>query len=170
MPSIRRTIVAFGLMICSFSCVTTPSPAAHSPPPGTTRHANLELDEPTTTVSTTHVTRKILMIYRLDLMKDNSHSLAVAQVIRADEPQVRNCYARRLNETTDIHGRLALTFNLNKATGRMERVTRTGGSLKDERLVTCVTSRLTQLSFNVPHDMSGKLDYLFGSRDTPRSQ
>ena len=119
-----------------------------------------------TDLATYKVMRRVSMYYKLDLLKDNALSPAMAEVMRIGDDAVRGCYLERLEQSPQLKGQVALSFVLSKSSGTMRRIARIGGSLTDKPLVACIGRELGRLPFNPPRPVRGKLLYSFGVDET----
>jgi hypothetical protein len=115
-------------------------------------------------------TRFIKMLYKVDLRKNNGYARMVAEPITANEEKLRNCYSNRLDYEPKLKGELALRFYLDKSSRTMQNITKTGGTINDTRLISCLTGELSKITFKTPHSMPGQLTYLFDVKEQTVAQ
>lgn len=112
-------------------------------------------------IASYRLARQISMFYRLDLRKDNAHSLRVAAAMREHDNVLRDCYMKRLDDSPQLRGNVELTFALSKTAQAFTEINHVGGSMKDKSLVGCLKQRLAEIPFSPPHDIHGSLNYSF---------
>jgi len=79
---------------------------------------------------------------------------SIAQVVRAHQPEIQDCYERMLAERQQkVQGRLLTSFVITPAgTVNKARVEKQGTTLKDKDLHACVVEVLAKLRFPKPAD------------------
>jgi hypothetical protein len=73
----------------------------------------------------------------------------IKRIIRANFPLFRACYQQGLKKDPDLRGTIAVKFVID-ATGAVDSVKGTGGSLKDEQVSKCVLDVYRVLTFPAP--------------------
>lgn len=175
MPSTILLILVTLLALQTLSCATTKrdeeprrarSAAVDPSIPRPKVRLSVVEDNKMTTLATYRVLRQVSMFYKLDLLKDNVLTAAMADIMRTNDEKIRECYVSRLEEAPTLKGQIALSFLVSKASGGIRRVSQVGGTLTDRPLLGCISRELAKLSLNPPKSLRGRLVYSFDVVET----
>lgn len=108
-------------------------------------------------------TRKVSMVFRLDLFKHNQFALPMIRVIEHHDPTLRACYIDRLNINEQLRGSIKFSMLFSKNLSSIKKLKFSGGSINDPELVRCLLSELHSLNFPVQENMLGELSFNFDS-------
>ncbi len=167
---LARQIVIAGALIFLPGCATLyeldrGSAPRYLPPPPKPR-GEVQVATPLgEDIANYKVSRKIAMVYKVDLKRHNYYSPAVAQRLQAYDEVVRQCYVNRLDAVPNLKGHITFNVTLSKSTGTIDKIERTSGSLKDQAVVQCIKQRIARINFNPPTNMLGKIQFAFAYVD-----
>lgn len=106
-------------------------------------------------------TRQIGLFYGLNLFKHNAYAQSMMTVLEQEDLKLRECYIDRLARVPELQGTMIFRFILSKQSQGMKSLKRTGGTLTDPKLVSCIYYRLGALTFPVNRNMIGEVSFKF---------
>ncbi len=112
-------------------------------------------------LATVRTSRLIDMRYMLDLYEHNSKAKLVSEVLDQRDSSFRDCYTDRIKNIPDLKGTLNFAFRYSRRTPGLHFVQRTGGSIKDPLLETCITGELQRIPVTTLVSGRGELRYSF---------
>jgi hypothetical protein len=122
---------------------------------------SMDANNGATTLAKNRFTRKIKMVYRIDLFKHNAYAQSLANVMKPHEDRIRACYTDRLEKIPGLSGGLGFNIWLKKEVSAIHQIKRTSGSIKDKPLIDCLVGALRRMPLHSPANMRGRLDYVF---------
>lgn len=135
---------------------------------GTTGHLllNLKLAEPAAPQQLRQVlrsTRTISMQFKLNLFRQNAFAPAMAQVLQANDPDIRSCYLDLLERKPEAQGQLSFTFVYSSSTRSIKSLKMKQTDLPDEVFLECMNLKLMGLDFPIGPSLIGELSYQFAT-------
>ena len=112
-------------------------------------------------LATVKTSRMIDMRYMLDLYEHNSKAKIVSEVLDQSDGSIRDCYTDRIKAIPDLKGTLNFAFKMSRRTPGLHFVQRTGGSIKDPLLETCISGELQRVPVTALVSGRGELRYSF---------
>jgi hypothetical protein len=126
---------------------------------GSTRTRNALTDR--SAIATVRTSRLIDMRYMLDLFEHNSKAKQVSEVLDQRDSSIRDCYTDRIKAVPELKGTLNFAFKYSRRTPGLHFVQRTGGSIQDPLLETCISSELQRIPITTFVSGRGELRYSF---------
>lgn len=105
----------------------------------------------------------ISMTYSLNLFRHNRRAQPIMDVVKAADPNIRQCYLEVLQSHPHLQGKLKFRFILSKNTQAIKSLKHSGGSLQHPPMTNCVYHKLGALTFPVKVNMIGELIFNFHS-------
>lgn len=105
--------------------------------------------------------RSVSMVYKMDLRQFARYNRSVLPVLQGHDARLRSCYTDRLEENDRLGGTVSFRFILTKRTGTVRKLTYTGGTIKDGKMIKCLYYELAQLHFPVRAPVDGRLTFQF---------
>jgi hypothetical protein len=112
-------------------------------------------------IATVKTARMIDMRYIVDLYEHNSKAKIVSEVLDQNDSNIRDCYTDRIKEVPELKGTLNFAFRISRRTPGLHFVQRTGGSIKDPLLETCISGELQRVPVTAFVSGRGELRYSF---------
>jgi hypothetical protein len=112
-------------------------------------------------IATVRTSRLIDMRYMLDLYEHNSKAKQVSEVLDQRDGSIRDCYTDRIKDVPELKGTLNFAFRYSRRTPGLHFVQRTGGSIRDSLLETCISSELQRIPVTTFVSGRGELRYSF---------
>jgi hypothetical protein len=106
--------------------------------------------------------RLVALFYKLNLFKHNYYAKAMSETLTVYDGTLRQCLLDRMAQLDlDIRGQLVFTFILNKTTGTLTKIKKSGGTVQDQDLIRCLSLKLQSIQFSPDSSMIGELTYTF---------
>ncbi len=106
--------------------------------------------------------RLVAFFYKLNLFKHNYYAKSMSETLTVYDGTLRQCLLDRMAQLDqDIRGQLVFTFILNKASGTLTKIKKSGGTVQDQDLIRCLSLKLQSIQFSPDASMLGELTYTF---------
>lgn len=135
---------------------------------GTSGHTLLALKAPTGAArgaqelrQVVRSSRTISMQFRLNLFRQNNFAPAMAEVLQANDPDIRSCYLDLLERSPSVQGQLSYTFVYSSSTRSIKSLKVKQSDLVDESFLECMMYKLMGLEFPIGPSLIGELSYQF---------
>jgi len=112
-------------------------------------------------IATVRTSRMIDMRYMLDLYEHNNKAKFVSEVLDQRDSRIRDCYTDRIKAVPKLKGTLNFAFRYSRRTPGFHFVQRTGGSINDPLLETCISGELQRIPVTTLVSGRGELRYSF---------
>jgi hypothetical protein len=112
-------------------------------------------------VAVVKTSRLIDMRYMLDLFEHNSKAKVVSEILDKRDSNIRECYSDRVASAPGLKGTITFGFRLSRRTPGLHAIQRTGGSINDAFLESCIAAELQRIPLATYVSGRGELRYSF---------
>lgn len=112
-------------------------------------------------VANVRTSRLIDMRYKLDMYEHNAKAKQVSDILDMRDTTIRECYSDRVLDTPNLKGTLTFTFRFSRRTPGFHAVQRSGGTIKDSFLESCIAAELQRIPVATFVSGRGELRYSF---------
>lgn len=113
------------------------------------------------TVANVRTSRVIDMRYMLDMYEHNNRAKQVSEILDMRDNNIRECYSDRVIDAPGLKGTLTFTFRFSRSTPGFHALQRSGGTIRDVFLESCITAELQRIPVSAFVSGRGELRYSF---------
>ena len=112
-------------------------------------------------------TRQISMLYQLNSDGSQKSRTLMAATIGAQDSDLRRCYMDQIELAAGLRGTASFKFQIAANSGSFEALDYSGGTLKNEKVLQCLSLTLKKIQFPVVKTLTGRLVFKFNYDDNP---